>query len=394
MKSLHKLYGEKPISYYQIEYNVDKLFGEKDNACFCKEFIKEHYMRGKKKGLFSFDFYGEYSRQGKHVHTVSLYLLGKALHELFENDIKEQLSTFLPEMKEWYYMGGDFLYTWYLTALFHDVASSIEAKQISEFVTEGEKRLETYLNNFNIKYIPYKRIERENEVYTIPARFSENLIKNYFFYRADHKLCEHGILAGYLMLDRFTKEFRQNSYEGKRKFGKLKWHNEHLPHAAYIADAIICHNIWMCSAGNEEEYQRYGLSQLIVEKHPEEKLSLKNFPLQFMLCLLDTIEPIKRFECENAKYILTHIYIEKCESGFVISWDKELEKCKGFETWRSNIKHLSDWMKIQCEDETDCAISLEFDVKNEPTQRDSMDDSKVVPNVPEAELLEIIKANN
>jgi len=51
-------------------------------------------------------------------------------------------------------------------------------------------------------------------------------------------------------------------------------------------------------------------------------------------------------------------------------------------------------MKIQCEDETDCAISLEFDVKNEPTQRDSMDDSKVVPNVPEAELLEIIKANN
>ena len=78
----------------------------------------------------------------------------------------------------------------------------------------------------------------------------------------------------------------------------------------------------------------------------------------------------------------------------MISWDKELEKCKGFETWRSNIKHLSDWMKIQCEDETDCAISLEFDVQNEPIQRDSMDDSKVVPNVPEAELIEIIKANN
>lgn len=76
---------------------------------------------------------------------------------------------------------------------------------------------------------------------------------------------------------------------------KDKWHIEQLSHAAYAADAIICHNIWMGGEMDTELYQAYGLSPLLYLKHGENKLSIQKYPLQFMLCLLDTIEPAKRF---------------------------------------------------------------------------------------------------
>lgn len=127
-------------------------------------------------------------------------------------------------------------------------------------------------------------------------------------------------------------------------------------YTAYIVDAIICHNIWLGGPSEEETYKSYGLTPLLWEMHPENKLSIREYPLQFMLCLLDTIEPTKRFTGMRAYDILNKISIkEECEDskGFDIVWDEELEldnrTIDDLSQWCNNIMNMPEWMEVTCE---------------------------------------------
>lgn len=146
-----------------------------------------------------------------------------------------------------------------------------------------------------------------------------------------------------------------------------------IMYSAYIADAIICHNIWLGGPREEETYMSHGLTPLLWHIHPENKLSIRKYPLQFMLCLLDTIEPTKRF-CKthpddllkthpddllkmHPYDILNKISIEeKCKDskGFDIVWNESLETDDGnngnsFKQWYTGIKNMPEWMDVTCE---------------------------------------------
>lgn len=146
-----------------------------------------------------------------------------------------------------------------------------------------------------------------------------------------------------------------------------------IMYSAYIADAIICHNIWLGGPREEETYMSHGLTPLLWHIHPENKLSIRKYPLQFMLCLLDTIEPTKRF-CKthpddllkthpddllkmHPYDILNKISIEeKCKDskGFDIVWNESLETDDGnngnsFKQWCTGIKNMPEWMDVTCE---------------------------------------------
>ena len=359
--NLYELYSQYEKSYYGIPVSNDKFWDTGTSRPSCLDFIESHYKLGCKEKCMMFDFLEEYLEHGKHQHTISLYLMGMAFIEkssTLRDKLTNQLKSFLIYYKDWYTTGDDkydLLYTWYLTAMYHDVASCIEQAKIPENPTERQKSLEYYLGELDITYSPYGNFPyRKNN---IPQRFSENLIKNYFYYRANSGSCEHGILAGYLFFDRFVKNFLKNWNTKDRRLkvsNGLIWHIGQISHAAYVADAIICHNLWM--SNNAELYRAYGLSPLLYAEHSENKLSIKNYPLQFMLCLLDTIEPIKRFAKNpyegdmEPKDVLSHVYLEFGDYSVAVRWDEQIERNgEIFHKWCDALKGLQSWMEVRCE---------------------------------------------
>lgn len=374
--TLFDLYNTDTKSYYDIQYIADKLFpgtSAEDEARECERFLYEHYMEGKKLELLRGDLYKQYEKKGKHVHSASLYLLGKALMPCFQEKLNAALSAFLPNYEAWNDGSRDLLYTWYLPSMFHDYASCIELDMIQPGEVEQSNYanhrnlLDSHLKNQGIQYSLYG--DYPYHVSSVPVRFSQELVADYFYYRACEGSCEHGILAGYLFFDHFVKLFREKTKnaifekDGNcRAFG-LTWNKELVSYAAYAADAIICHNIWMAGPGAKEKYEKYGLGQLLWNDHPENKLNIHKYPLQFMLCLLDTIEPTKRFPSMFAYEILHKISIlEDAEkSGFTIAWKDLSTESNEFKDWHKNIMGLKDWMDIECKaDDSNSMIQIKW----------------------------------
>ena len=79
------------------------------------------------------------------------------------------------------------------------------------------------------------------------------------------------------------------------------------------------------------------------------RLDLKQNPLYFMLCLLDTIEPTKRFEGLDIEYVLKNIFIERIGKKIIrIKWNKEFQKenKEKFNVWKTNIQDLEKWLGV------------------------------------------------
>lgn len=268
--------------------------------------------------------------------------------------------------------GRDFWHTWFLTAMYHDYASCMEDVTPRINDSERHRSLAFHLGNHNIRYSIYSDYPYKTK--NVPLRFSKELIENYFYYRACSDACEHGIIAGQLFFDRYVKKFLEetrgqtfNELGGWNGCG-VHWNTDMFMYTAYIVDAIICHNIWLGGPREEGTYKAYGLTPLLWEMHPENKLSIREYPLQFMLCLLDTIEPTKRFTGMRAYDILNKISIkEECEDskGFDIVWNESLKtddgnKGNSFKQWYKGIENMQEWMNITCKQEEN-SIKIRWD---------------------------------
>lgn len=91
-------------------------------------FIEQHYREGKKNRVpdhFMMDgkIKDNLLSSKKPAHTVSLYLLGLCMKSSFENEVLSALKQIIVEVKTWY----EFEYTWFLTSLYHDMASCEES---------------------------------------------------------------------------------------------------------------------------------------------------------------------------------------------------------------------------------------------------------------------------
>jgi len=361
-------FSQKDRSYYGIEINAADLFASQYNGKknVCKDFIADHFSKGGKASALFIPWSDDYEENGKHIHTVSLYLLGLCFQEIFSSPLRERLSQLIPTIDKipcsdlgdsWY----DFKYTWFLTCLYHDIASCIERTTLPLNPTERQKSLEYYLGELGICYTPYTH--QPLNPYANLTRYSEKLVANYFYYRACCSEIDHGILGGYLLFDKLRKEFNKSSLHGKErcwfqfkttsKDGDLLWRRDHLDHFAYIADAIICHNIWTANEtkpADIETYKAFGLSPLIAKSVG--KLSFREYPLHFMLCLFDSIEPTKRFEKISPKDVLNSISVELKSIEYPntyelrISWDGYLDDKDGFQTWYTTLENMKNWLNI------------------------------------------------
>lgn len=315
------------------------IFKKKD----CLVFIQNHFEGGNKAEALNFPFQKEFENNGKHQHTVALYFLGLHLYDMFNEKLQEKLRTLIliDELDNWY----DFKYTWFLTCLYHDTASCIENLHRGFFCLSKKRHWTYYLGKFDIRHTPYNHIPLRKGASLV--RFSESLVKNYFYYRMDRGVLDHGIIGGYYLFDRLYKNFREQTKNNDLNEGKnlikngLSYRIEHLDHFAYIADAIICHNLWCAYEPKViETYKEYGLDPLIIGgdvlnnelfQVKYKRLNVKDYPLQFLLCLLDSIEPVKRFSGKNgcgisAYEVLNRVSIEKAENGVIkIEWSPWLK---------------------------------------------------------------------
>lgn len=355
-KSLFEHYSEQKRSYYGIGCNAEDLFTDNTEVSQkrCLKFLNQHYESGRKIGLLNNDLYDKYAQHGKHLHTVSLYLLGSVLLSLFQERLSNVLKEFVPNYPFW---GNDddsnFQYIWFLPAMYHDFASCAELGTILANDSSCHRSLKFHLGNHNVLYSPYCHFPYK--MGDLPSRFSPELIENYFYYRACQGKCEHGIIAGYLFFDHFVKNYFKTvpckvpDENGNMGWDGLNWNIGHLTFAAYAADAIICHNIWLGGNAEKDNYTQFGLTPLLYNDHPENKLSVEKYPLQFMLCLLDTIEPIKRFgDSLLPKEILQGIKLifDEKKQQLSFSWNDKIEKCREFEKWREGIVNMCDWMHV------------------------------------------------
>lgn len=362
--SLWDSYKGLSQSYYDIDIKSEDLFGE-DAKRKCYDFIHDHFVHGCKESVFDISFLKEHQTEGKHLHTVALYLMGLLMRNVFFPKIKDDLCEKGINAADWY-AEREFMYTWYLTCLYHDAASCVEEIKGNQLPCCKDCI-------FKMK-TPYshKPLFANSPV----RRFSKALAKNYCRYRMSDGKQDHGIYGGILLFDRLVKNFKEETsghdWASEPEFKDIgrSWRLEHLDHYAYVADAIICHNMWTVQASDTEgvnKYKENHLDALIIKKC-EDKLSPEKYPLHFMLCLLDTIEPVKRFSKLSARKVLKNVSIEIVESedmnGIRIAWSDEIKQQPEFWTWMKNISSMKDWMQVNvspCRREGEwCSVTIDF----------------------------------
>lgn len=364
MKSLYELFGTQipKWSYYSVEIipaNLFSISGDEAHAN-CEKFISDHFLFGSKESVLDTPFRAKYKDRGKHEHTVSLYLIGLLFQGLFLPMIKEDLKAIGINDADWY-RDRDFMYTWYLSCLYHDAASCVE---------KIEDQIFPCCNYCIVRgAMPYTGRTIFNRK---RSRYSMETIKKYCHYRICGGARDHGIHGGTLLYKKLTQNFRQKtryhswSDEPVCTIGELEWRREHLDHFRYIADAIICHNMWTVQETDTkgvENYKKYHLDELIVHSDAD-KLSIKEYPLQFMLCLLDTIEPVKRFEQLTARGVLENISIEPSGSRIRIAWTEKIKQQPEFWKWMENISNMKNWMQVDvspCRQEGEwCYVTIDI----------------------------------
>ncbi len=336
MQSLFEQYKTLKESYYGAGINAERLFDEFRGKENCRRFIDDHFIRGSKKRVFLIteDYEDDHMNRGKHQHTVSLYLLGLLCRDLFDKRLKSRMRQLFC-VRGWY----AYEYTWYLACLYHDV-TSVKEKD-TDFADRADRACGSML--FEPEYDDLRR-------------FPKDVYVNYINYRERSRIShDHGIIAGTELFARLCEAFREATDDHdwdkapELQRGNLVWRKEHLPHFAYIADAICCHNMWTAKQDDEErceEYRQAGLEALIVNSESD-KLSPAEYPLQFLLCLLDTIEPVKRFTDLDAKTVLENISLDIQESGFTLAWTDAVERSQDYKSWIKSISEVGDWMRVR-----------------------------------------------
>lgn len=319
------------------------------NATHCEKFIKSNFACGAKEKAFDLSFFENYLKNGKHEHTVSLYFLGCCFKEIVNTSLQNYLNKNISKVEEWY----DFRYTWYLTCLYHDIASSIEQTSWSPGCSSD---LDFYLGKENVQFNVFEH--NWNNIFNKPYTYAEKLVKNYFKYRVEYwHSIDHGIIAGFVLYDRLIKNYNdnwetylsenRNTASSKENFdyNHLKWRKEHLSHFAIVADAIIAHNIWLSGTDDDKIklYKQFGLDPLISHPDNSGRLTLESNPLIFFLDLLDTIEPVKYFTKHSPKKVLESVEISKQDNRFVIHVPRNLPEYNG---WHDKVMSVKDWLDV------------------------------------------------
>lgn len=171
---------------------------------------------------------------------------------------------------------------------------------------------------------------------------------------------DHGIIGGMLFYDRMLKNYMvayttlsnecahtpdlEDFYYRDRHFCA-----EQLKIFSYISDCILSHSIWKQPNNKREEYERYGLTQLLGENF--RNISYENNPLLYILVVADSLEPLKIYQQANpnlrAEEIIDAIDIEYTPASRSLTISSNSSKID-ISIIHSKAKGLAEWTTAIC----------------------------------------------
>lgn len=300
-------------------YNSDVL--KSLFTCFsedkCREFIKKFWQEACKD-------LSEWSNNlsGKRIqHIVYLYFLGYYIYrrsKCVKDAIDASIDQFVNQCAN---NGVKFPYVWFLIVLSHDL-----------FYDENDKDKEILEHKFH-------ELWNTNCAISVP-RFlqSKELVKNYLNFR---EWRDHGIHAG---LNVYNKLCEIRDIMSKAKDNSLDWRESLNLVFNEISKIILAHNIWFLKENREgnsesvDKYREYHLDKLLLQNDDDYKVSLKEYPLLFLLYLADTIEPIKKFGDFNS---LKKVQISVNDKEISVSTSLS---CSCAQSFMQSAKDLNDWL--------------------------------------------------
>ena len=238
-----------------------------------------------------------------------------------------------------------------------------DKNEIYEEIVEHNENIESIeITNNLLKYIEQNQSLLKNE----KVKNLFDVIPNYFKYRFEDKKLDHGIFTGIKLFDSLeeNRKERKKQVENGVENPVLYWGDDLIPIYAQASLSITMHNIWSSSKKVEikEKYRKFGLESLITGETEIFPILIKDNPLLFLLGLVDTIEPIKTFNCFEPKYVLENILIDFDENKIMISNKKD--SLLDFEKLKRNLKGLESWLDVEIPENKDIENEITIEIKN------------------------------
>lgn len=288
IKTLKESFENLDYCYYVNKSTISLNFNTfSDNNT--KKFIKDYFDTGGKEMVIS-DIYKAFKNHSvRATHSVSAYLIGLIAFERYSTSINNHIFQIEIE---------DFIHIWFLICLYHDYGYYLEDK-----AKDGNK-----IDSEKLKSI-YENIKEIDQRFW-GTRYSSGLILEYFI--DIRNKADHGVIAGAMLRKRMNenlqKAIKDSNCNNPNNFiwRNLHWSTSHKKWYDFASSIIIKHNIWFANSNHDasrvEQYNNSNhLKRLIISD--EERLKFKEDPILFILCVIDTIEPIKIAQKLNIDYI-------------------------------------------------------------------------------------------
>ena len=369
MKTLLQIYNDISENKNLYDYYGSNLILEDAwiNVDRAHSFIHQYFQNGEK-AIFGLKICRDmYQPDIRDIHTVSVFILGIEIARKMKIRIL-----------------GNELFIWFLMCLYHDMGYKLENKTdlVKEYYTLD-------------KFLQKNEIKEEYNIFKVYKK--KTLCENYYRYRAEdryrttehgvikeHGVIDHGIAGGIILYNVLVKNYYMvKNHSGNNKdsfeYRNCMFSKDNFEDYAKAAIGIIRHNMWYANKSDDcKTYHKYGLDDLISE--PQNKICYTDDRLLFLLCLADTIEPLKRFRNLGTNEEINEILRQICmdieninnqknsKITITIQVSDELEnKDKLIENCRS----LDSWMNVKTTQE-DNKVKITFSFQNK-----SIDDLKL-----------------
>jgi len=391
-----RVISSNELNYYDIDLN-DEIAKFDDETI--KRTIIRYFETGGKRELVSFKNI-QFLPEMRWSHSFSLFLLGNIVGKtkIGQESIIERILSqfnFLPGFNE-----SRFVFYWFLCVLFHDAGYSISQEYRNREINLNWLRVSCHVNHslygksvriypFNtssdyhplsIRWANHKvssspKCRYVDRGIAFPYKFcsiienNKSVVTDYFDAFRNHdnpsyRELNHGIIGGEMFFSILCDEYARNFKEVHIKdetakfdrfdYGMLNWQIQLLDVYRIIGDVIISHSMWRIpSYDNVNMYIEKGLDRL---PRYGQRLSMRN-PLLFLLCFVDTIDPIKYFKKHtdlSTKSILDLVDIHVLGNSIKIR-SNEIE-------YLNYLKdgNLDTWMNVQVSEVIDNMIAIQI----------------------------------
>ncbi len=258
------------------------------------------------------------------AHTVSLYFLGISVCEKIGFD-----RFILPKWDN--DPRRNFLHHWAGTCIFHDYGYYIENNK-ELYPSCKYKTIDELIPKLKIKYDLRSQLTINNK----------NLIDNYYKYRIEEwETIDHGIIGALVLYDALMKRNEKMEEIAKTAFmfyEKQPYGDDNKKNIINYASEIARHNMWFAEDNWIQIYKDSSLFDLIPKTDGSHKYRINESPTLYLLCLLDSLEPIKSYGQESLQKIDIDISFSNEKLIIMIT--------SPYNDLYSNMKKCEEWLDL------------------------------------------------